>query len=146
MILARAVLYRVALIDLYGVIRMAANGTFTIYFFLSPRGELPDDDPFLYGSSPYLVGLHHVFTSSREGCDNCADAEAAGRLSVDTTPITSSLLHYLEDVADNGVDSLRPKHIKPFLQEHLRWRVVFICSSFFPSHPFEQQSSKSDRN
>ncbi|KAK4446173.1 hypothetical protein QBC34DRAFT_152132 [Podospora aff. communis PSN243] len=105
--------------------RMAANGSFTIYFFLSPKAELPDDDPFLYASSPYLVGMHHIFTSPREGCDNCADAEAAGRLSVNTTPITSSLLEYRENVADNGVDSLRPEHIKPFLQERLRWRVVF---------------------
>lgn len=106
--------------------RMAANGTFTIYFFLSPHGALPDNEPYLYASSPYLVGQHHIFTASREGCENCAEAEEEGRLSVSTTVITSALLHYREEVEGNGVDSLRPEHITPFLVGHLRWRVVFV--------------------
>ena len=94
--------------------RMAANGTFTIYFFLSPKGVLPDDDPSPYAFSPYLVGMHHAFTASRETCDNCGNSEAAGKLAVDTTPLSSSLLYYREKVDGNGVDSLRPEHVKPF--------------------------------
>ncbi|KAK1826001.1 hypothetical protein QBC39DRAFT_317544 [Podospora conica] len=107
--------------------RMAANGTFTIYFFLSPKGALPDDDPLQYASSPYLVGMHHVFTSDREGCANCAGAEDAGKLSVGTQPITGSLLRYMEDEVEGGegVESMRPEHVEPFLKERLRWRVVF---------------------
>lgn len=105
---------------------MAANDTFTIYFFISPHGALPDDDPYQYASSPYLVGMHHIFAAPVGECSNCADAEATGRLSVDTTPITPRLLFYREDVDGNGVESLRPEHIKPFLVKYLRWRVVFV--------------------
>ncbi|KAM7189411.1 hypothetical protein V8F20_010141 [Naviculisporaceae sp. PSN 640] len=105
--------------------RMAANDTFTIYFFISPHGALPDNEPHEYASSPYLVGMHHVFAAPVGECSNCADADAAGRLSVDTTPITPRLLFYREDVEGNGVESLRPEHIKPFLVKYLRWRVVF---------------------
>lgn len=107
--------------------RMAANGTFTIYFFLSPKGSLPDAEPAQYANSPYLVGMHHVFTSRREGCDNCASAEEEGKLSVGTAPITGALLRYLEDEVEGGegVESMRPEHVAPFLEERLRWRVVF---------------------
>lgn len=107
--------------------RMAANGSFTIYFFLSPKGVLPDAKPAEYVSSPYLVGMHHVFTSRREGCDNCASAKEEGKLSVGTAPITGALLRYLEDQVESGegVESMRPEHVAPFLKERLRWRVVF---------------------
>ena len=81
-----------------------------------------------YAFSPYLVGIHNGFTASRETCDNCGNSEADGKLAVDTTPLTSSLLYYREKVDGNGVDSLRPEHVKPFLQENLRWRVVFVSS------------------
>jgi tyrosinase len=107
--------------------RMAANGTFTIYFFLSPKGALPNAEPARYASSPYLVGMHHVFTSRREGCDNCAEAEEEGKLLVGTAPITGALLRYLEDEVEGGegVESMRPEHVGPLLEERLRWRVVF---------------------
>ncbi|KAK0734739.1 hypothetical protein B0T26DRAFT_746609 [Lasiosphaeria miniovina] len=51
-------------------------------------------------------------------------ADAAGDFSVDTTPLTSLLLEYL-DTPGNGLESLRPEHVKPSLKKYLRWRVVF---------------------
>lgn len=75
--------------------------------------------------SPYLAGLHHVFAAPREGCDNCANHEAAEKLVVSTAPITALLLDYLE-LPDNGLESMRPEHVKPFLKKYLRWRVVYV--------------------
>ncbi|KAH7403824.1 hypothetical protein BKA64DRAFT_461089 [Cadophora sp. MPI-SDFR-AT-0126] len=103
--------------------RAAANGPFTIYFFLSLSGELTTD-PNNYSQSPYLAGINHVFAAPREVCSNCGDLEAAGQLASDTSPITPLLLDYV-DIPDNGLESLRPEHVKPFLVKYLRWRVVY---------------------
>lgn len=85
-------------------------------------------DPAHYSQSPYLAGLNHIFAAPREICDNCGDQEAAGQLATDTNPITPLLLDYL-DLPDNGLESLRPEHVKPFLVKYLRWRVVYVSFS-----------------
>ncbi|CZT49606.1 uncharacterized protein RSE6_10479 [Rhynchosporium secalis] len=103
--------------------RAAANGPFTIFFFLSLSEELTTD-PQNYGQSPYLAGINHIFAAPREVCSNCGDLEAAGQLATDTSPITPLLLDYL-DVPNNGLASMRPEHVKPFLVKHLRWRVIY---------------------
>jgi len=103
--------------------RSAANGPFTIYFFLSLSGDLTTD-PKNYSQSPYLAGINHIFAAPREVCSNCGDLEAAGQLASDTSPITPLLLDYV-DVPDNDLESLRPEHVKPFLVKYLRWRVVY---------------------
>ncbi|KAK1830571.1 hypothetical protein QBC39DRAFT_353383 [Podospora conica] len=108
--------------------RAAANGPFTIYFFLCTHGELADGDTSAYAHSPFLAGVNHVFAAPRELCDNCGDREAAGQLASDTTPVTPLLLDYL-GIEGNGLESLRPEHVKGFLVRYLRWRVVFV--SFF---------------
>lgn len=108
--------------------RAAANGPFTIYFFLCTHGELADGDAAGYAHSPFLAGVNHIFAAPRELCDNCGDREAAGQLASDTTPVTPLLLDYL-GVEGNGLESLRPEHVKGFLVRYLRWRVVFV--SFF---------------
>jgi hypothetical protein len=111
----------------------AANGPFTIYFFLALSGEVTTD-PAQHSQSPHLAGLNHIFAAPREICDNCGDQEAAGQLASDTSPITPLLLDYL-DLPDNGLESLRPEHVKPFLVKYLRWRVVYasfpIADSIF---------------
>ncbi|KAK3382568.1 hypothetical protein B0T24DRAFT_661257 [Lasiosphaeria ovina] len=60
--------------------RMAQNGPFTVYFFLTLHGEIPHD-PQNYSVSPYIAGLHYIFAARVEGCDSCARADAAGDLS-----------------------------------------------------------------
>lgn len=110
------------------VLRAAANGSFTIYFFLAKAGEL-DEDPRTFMVSPFLAGFNHIFTASREQCDNCGNLEAAGQLATDTSLITPLLLDYL-DRPDNALESLRPEHVKPFLIKYLRWRVVYVSSLF----------------
>jgi len=102
----------------------ASNGIFTIFFFLAKAGEL-DEDVATFGESPFLAGMNHIFTAPREQCDNCGNLEAAGQLATDTTLITPLLLDYL-DLPDNGLESLRPEHVKPFLIKYLRWRVVYV--------------------
>jgi len=92
-------------------------------------------DPAQYSHSPHLAGLNHIFAAPREICDNCGDQEAAGQLASDTNSITPLLLDYL-DLPDNGLETLRPEHVKPFLVKYLRWRVVYvsfcITDSIFP--------------
>jgi tyrosinase len=117
------------------VLRSAADGPFTIFFFLALQGELPADaDAASLAQSPFLAGINHMFVASSRACDNCGNLEALGHMSSDTTPITPLLLTYL-DLEDNGLESLRPEHVKPFLVKYLRWRVVFVGFSFFLSFP-----------
>ena len=84
-------------------LRAAANGPFTIYFFLSLSGEITTD-PTRYGQSPHLAGLNHIFAAPCEVCSNCGDLEAAGQLVSDTSPITPLLLDYL-NVPDDGLET-----------------------------------------
>ncbi|KAF2024105.1 Di-copper centre-containing protein [Setomelanomma holmii] len=105
------------------VLRSAANGSFTIYFFLALAGTL-NEDPATFAASPYLAGFNHIFAAPREYCDNCGNLEAAGRIAADTTLITSLLLDYV-DRADNDLTSLQPDPVKKFLAKYLRWRVVY---------------------
>jgi len=114
------------------VVRSAADGPFTIFFFLALKGELPTDDVMALAQSPFLAGINHMFVASSRACDNCGNLEAHGQISSDTTPITPLLLSYLE-LEDNELESLRPEHVKPFLVKYLRWRVVFV-SFFFSTH------------
>src|SRR4051812_30413418 len=80
----------------------------------------------------YIFMKNHIFTAPREQCDNCGNQEAAGQLATDTTLITPLLLDYL-DLPENGLESLRPEHVKPFLVKYLRWRVVYV-SLVIPYH------------
>lgn len=111
------------------VLRSAGNGPFTIYFFLSRKGEVAGDAS-TFAQSPFLAGVNHLFVASSNACDNCGDLGAQGQISSETTPITPLLLTYL-DLPDNGLESLRPEHVKPFLVNYLRWRVVFVSFVFF---------------
>jgi hypothetical protein len=105
------------------VLCSAAHGPFTIFFFLALKGELPTDDVAALAQSPFLAGINHLFVASSSVCDNDGDLEALGQMSSDTTPMTPLLLRYFE-LEDNGLESLRPEHVKPFLVQYLRWRVV----------------------
>lgn len=109
--------------------RSASNGSFTIFFFLALSGEL-NEDPATFGDSPFLAGVNHIFAAPREQCDNCGRLEAAGQHAADTLLITPLLLDYL-DLPDNGLESLRPEHVKPFLVKYLRWRVVYVSDILF---------------
>jgi tyrosinase len=96
--------------------RSAGHGPFTIYFFLALQGEVPSDaDAASLARSPFLAGINHLFVASSDACDNCGDLEALGQISSDTTPITPLLLTYLELPEGNGLESLRPEHVKPLI-------------------------------
>jgi len=97
--------------------RLALNGSFTIYYFIGAiQGE-----PVDYIMSPSFAGSHHIFTSSRELCDNCGRSEQQAQQVTGTTPITSMLLDYVEI---GELASMRPVHVEPFLIKNLKWRVV----------------------
>lgn len=105
---------------------------FTIFFFLAKAGEI-NEDPATFSASPFLAGINHIFTAPREHCDNCGTLEAAGQLATDTTLITPLLLDYL-GIPENGLESLRPEHVRPFLVEYLRWRVVYVSLCLVSDH------------
>jgi len=73
--------------------------------------------------TPTLAGLSHVFAAPVEACDNCGRHEQQAVLVSNTTPITSMLLDYMEI---GELQSLHPEHVKPFLIERLKWRVVTV--------------------
>jgi len=100
---------------------MALNGSFTIYYFI---GNFTEDNARDYALQPTMAGLNHIFTSTREACDNCGYQMEEGHLVTDTNPITPMLLDYIEigQLAD-----LTPANVVPFLIENLKWRVVTVC-------------------
>ncbi|KAI9894687.1 MAG: hypothetical protein M1814_002043 [Vezdaea aestivalis] len=102
--------------------RLALNGAFTIYWFLSEDdASIDQSDPRLYIINERLVGLSHVFAMPVEICDNC-DAQATQALKItNTSPITAVLLDYIE-VGELG--SLDPEHVVDFLSKRLKWRIV----------------------
>src|ERR1700712_5911086 len=83
------------------------------------------NDASTYMTSPYLAGINYIFAAPREFCDNCGQQDEVGQLASDTHPITPLLLDYLNRT-DNHLDSLEPVHVKPFLVNNLRWRVVYV--------------------
>jgi tyrosinase len=104
--------------------RNALNGPFTIYFFLCPRSHFPSDThPSDYALSPYLAGINHIFASPREVCDNCGAQDVTGSLASDTVPISPLLLDYMNK---GQLQSMRAEHVRPFLVDYLRWRVVHV--------------------
>ena len=99
---------------------MALNGSFTIYYFI---GNFTEDNVRDYALQPTMAGLNHVFTSTREACDNCGYQMDEGHMVTDTNPITPMLLDYIEigQLAD-----LTPANVVPFLVKNLKWRVVTV--------------------
>jgi Tyosinase C-terminal domain len=76
--------------------------------------------------SRYLAAINYIFAAPREFCDNCGYQDDVGQLASDTHPITPLLLDYLSRT-DNHLESLEPEHVRPFLVNNLRWRVVYVC-------------------
>jgi hypothetical protein len=60
------------------VLRSAADGPFTIFFFLALKAELPTDSVMALAQSPFLAGINHMFVASSRACDNCGNLEAHG--------------------------------------------------------------------
>ena len=103
--------------------RMALRGTFTIYFFIGPF----DDVPTAYKLQPSFAGTAHFFIAPPQACDNCMKQGQAGAIVANTTTITPILHDYVNKGHDDlRLASLEPNDVKPFLIEHLRWRVLKI--------------------
>jgi len=68
-----------------------------------------------------MAGLNHVFTSSREACDNCGNQAEEGHLISGTNPITPMLLDY---VKIGELPDITPANVVPFLVKNLKWRIV----------------------
>lgn len=73
--------------------------------------------------APTLAGFTHVFAAPVEACDNCGQQDEQAHLVTSTVPITSILLDYVET---RILESMRPEHVKPFLVQNLKWRVVTV--------------------
>ncbi|KAB2569580.1 Tyrosinase [Lasiodiplodia theobromae] len=102
--------------------KTALNGSFTIFFFLGPRSEIPSN-PIQWQSSRILAGTTHIFSAPREACDNCALQEEHGHRVTGTTAIKPILLDYIEA---GQLQSLSPRDVVPFLKKELVWRVADV--------------------
>ncbi|KAL9070477.1 MAG: hypothetical protein Q9157_005808 [Trypethelium eluteriae] len=98
--------------------RLALNGSFTIFYFV---GNFNSVDVENYELQPTMAGLNHVFTSSREACDNCGVQAEEGHLISGTKPITPMLLDY---VKIGELPDITPANVVPFLTKNLKWRIV----------------------
>ncbi|KAF5983153.1 tyrosinase precursor (monophenol monooxygenase) [Fusarium bulbicola] len=100
--------------------RMALNGSYTIFYII---GDVDGHSGMEWSSLPGFVGVSHIFTSSSEICENCADQERQVQLVTSTTPMTSLLLDY---VKTRQLGSLAPEDVERFLIDNLKWRVQTI--------------------
>jgi hypothetical protein len=75
-----------------------------------------------------MAGLNHVFTSSREACDNCGNQAEEGHLICGTNPITPMLLDY---VKIGELPDITPANVVPFLIKNLKWRIVPVSFAFY---------------
>jgi hypothetical protein len=75
-----------------------------------------------------MAGLNHVFTSSREACDNCGNQAEEGHLISGTNPVTPMLLDY---VKIGELPDITPANVVPFLVKNLKWRIVPVSFAFY---------------
>ena len=86
------------------------------------------------------VGFSGIFTSRNDAeCANCEQQRDAGLMYEDVVPITSTLVDYLDanpkskDLIQEGeiktIRDLEPDQVRPFLKEHLQWRIVDLHSN-----------------
>jgi tyrosinase len=103
---------------------MALNGPFSVYYFVGPPGGaigVPQED---YATAPTLAGYTYIFASAPEDCTNCA-TQANSHLKITGT---SAITPILKDYVKIGqLESLDATHVKPFLIDRLRWRIVTVC-------------------
>ena len=103
--------------------RLELNGSFSIDYFIGPKGGAITVLPQDYSLAPTLAGSTYIFSSPREICENCQIQQERGHLVSDTTPITPMLMDYIKI---GQLTSLEPEHVKPFLTDRLRWRVQTV--------------------
>ena len=117
--------------------RHAFNGSFTIHFFI---GRINDEDPGEFMVRPNEVGFSGIFITTAEAvCANCDKQRARDFMYEDVVPITSTLVDYLDDnpiskdLIQEGtirtIPNFEPANMKPFLKEHLKWRIVDTASN-----------------
>lgn len=83
-------------------------------------------------TAPDLVGLTHILTSPVESCSNCDEQSREHLVTRNAMFMTSQLHDYVKiyqlqsesDANPEGLESLRPEHVVPFLKERLRWRII----------------------
>jgi tyrosinase len=105
-------------------LRLALNGSFTIYYFLGPF----ENEASQYMAQPTLAGLSHNFTAPVELCDNCGRQDQQALLVADTAPITPMLQDY---VKLGQLQNLTPEHVRPFLVKNLKWRITTVSIENF---------------
>ena len=82
---------------------------------------------------PSLAGITHVFAAPEQFCDNCGQQAQQAATANNTVQVTSLLQDY---VATGALQSLRPEHVKPFLVEGLKWRVVSVSLTSYSTQAF----------
>ena len=119
--------------------RLALNGTFTIFYFISnyDDGHAPGSvDQYLV--SPSLAAVTHIFAAPTNMCDNCGRQDEQALAVTNTSAITSLLLDYIKkgEKETGGLADLEPENVKPFLEKRLKWRVLQVSFNRELSLPF----------
>jgi hypothetical protein len=94
-----------------------------------------DDQPQRYLTKKNEAGLSHIFASAIEsGCGNCTKQRDNDFIYGDVVPLTRILYDYLDaregseslirDGNKKTIANLEPDEVRPFLEEHLQWRMV----------------------
>ena len=93
--------------------------------------SLPASTDFVM--EPSLAGITHVFAAPEQFCDNCGLQAQQTATTKNTVEVTSLLQDY---VATGALPSLKPEHVKPFLVEGLKWRVVSVSRTSLSTYAF----------
>ncbi len=128
------------------IARFAFDGSFNIHLFI---GNIKDTQPERYITKKNEIGFTGVFASTHDApCANCVEQREQGFIYEDAIPITSSLYDYLisntspigPEMKMRTLESFHPKHVLPFLKQHLHWVVTDTASQLIND---EQELAKS---
>ncbi|KAF3937797.1 Tyrosinase [Dactylella cylindrospora] len=128
---------------------------FTVHIFLGDFN--PDPSTWTFDKNR-VGGVHNFVAGVQRGdgaCSNCEQQSEDHTIVTGQISLTNALLDDVEDPS-NGLNSLLPEEVTPYLQRHLHWRVtdlngvdipreqirslkvsVVECSATLPSNPGE---------
>ncbi|KAF2197120.1 Di-copper centre-containing protein [Delitschia confertaspora ATCC 74209] len=99
--------------------RHTLDGDYAVHIFLGPVEE---EDPFLWPTSPYHVGIFAPLGQAHStGCSKCQQDQADHTQVTDQIPLTIALVerYFAELIHDLSKDS-----VTDYLQKNLHWKVL----------------------